>query len=251
MTNETAAGLAAGESVLGAWVESASPRLAEALAATRLDWLGIDMEHTPVGPGEVESLVRAIHPDATPIVRLPSVEYAVARGCKLALDAGAGGVIVPRVESAADAEAVVEAATFPPDGDRGVAGSVRANGFGEGFDEHVATADDERLVVVQLETAAGIEHADDIVSVPGVDVAFVGENDLSASLGTPGEKTREPVQDGVEAVRRAASEAGVHAGVAARDGETRAEREAQGFRFFLLGGDCSLAREGLAARLDD
>ncbi|WP_435365442.1 HpcH/HpaI aldolase family protein [Haloarchaeobius sp. DYHT-AS-18] len=251
MTNATAATLAAGESALGVWVESASPRLAEALSTTRLDWLGIDMEHTPVGPREVESLVRAIEPEATPIVRLPSVEYAVARGCKLALDAGAGGVIVPRVESAADAEAAVRAATFPPDGDRGVAGSVRANGFGEDFDEHVGTADDETLVIVQLETAAGVENAAEIVSVPGVDVAFVGENDLSASYGTPGEKGRDTVQDGVETVRRAASEAGVHAGVAARDRAARERRAERGFRFFLLGGDCSLARDGLAARLGD
>ncbi|WP_439028223.1 HpcH/HpaI aldolase family protein [Haloarchaeobius sp. DT45] len=251
MTNATVATLAAGESALGAWVESASPRLAEALSTTRLDWLGIDMEHTPVGPGEVESLVRAIEPDATPIVRLPSVEYATARGGKLALDAGAGGVIVPRVESAADAEAAVRAVTFPPDGDRGVAGSVRANGFGDRFDEHVESADDETLVVVQLETAAGVENAHDIVSVPGVDVAFVGENDLSASYGTPGEKDRDAVQDGVETVRRAAMATEIHAGVAARDRAALARREEEGFRFFLLGGDCSLARAGVAARFGD
>lgn len=249
MTDGTAAALAAGEPVYGAWIESVSPRMAEALAATRLDWLGIDMEHGPVGPADVEALVRAVEPEATPLVRLPSVEYAVARGCKLALDAGAGGVIVPRVEDAAEARAVVEAATFPPEGDRGVAGSVRANGYGERFDEHVADADAETLVVVQIETVAAVEAAADVLATPGVDVGFVGENDLSASHGVPGRSDAEPVREGVAAVREAAAEAGVHAGVAARGPAAVEDRLAAGFRFFLLGGDLSLARDGLDGRL--
>lgn len=248
MANETADALAADEPVYGAWVESTSPRMAEALASTRLDWLGIDMEHTPVGPAEVETLVRATAPAATPIVRLPSVEYTVVRGAKLALDAGARGVIVPRVESAEDARAAVSAATFPPDGERGVAGSVRANAYGERFDEHVATAREETLVIVQIETAAGVDAVGEILSTPGVDVGFVGENDLSASHGVPGRNSDDSVRDDVATVREAAEAAGVHLGIAARGRESLADRRAEGYRFFLLGGDCSLARDGLDAR---
>ncbi|MFB6173976.1 MAG: HpcH/HpaI aldolase/citrate lyase family protein, partial [Halobacteriales archaeon] len=173
---------------------------------------------------------------------------AAAGWAKWALDAGAGGVIVPGVDSRAAAERAVAAATFPPAGDRGVAGTTRANAYGERFEAALEAAAD-RLVVVQLESPAAIEHADDILAVEGVDVAFVGENDLSARLGYPGETDRPAVREAVERVRDLAGEHGVHPGIAGRSPETLAERAERGFRFFLLGADVSLARAGLSPYL--
>jgi 2-dehydro-3-deoxyglucarate aldolase/4-hydroxy-2-oxoheptanedioate aldolase len=237
--------LDAGERVRGAWNASMSERVAEVLAAD-LEWVGLDMEHSPLSARGVERLVRAVRPAATPIVRLPSVAAAAAGTAKRALDAGAGGVIVPGVETAAAAERAVAAARFPPAGERGVAGTVRANDYGAAFDAYLADANERTIVVLQLESPTAIENAPDILDVEGVDVAFVGENDLSAALGYPGETDREPVREAVERVRSLAVDRGVVPGIAGRTPEALAERAERGFRFFLLGSDLGFVRDGLA-----
>ena len=245
-SNETKATLDADELALGGWLASMSPRVAEALAATGLDWIGIDMEHTPASAERVESVVRAVGDAATPIVRLPSVEAAVSGGCKRVLDSGARGVMIPGVESAEQAERVVRAAKFPPDGTRGVAGTTRANGYGSNFESYVERANEETLVAVQLESPAAVERADQILAADGVDVAFVGENDLSAALGHPGETDRTAVREGVRTVREAAKSNGVSPGIAGRTPEAVAERAERGFRFFLVGADLRFVRSGVA-----
>lgn len=249
--NRTLASLRADEPVVGVWLLSGSPRAAEALSRTSIDWIGIDTEHAPYAPERVEGVVRAVEGAATPIVRLPSVAAATDSAAKRALDAGAQGVIVPGVDSAADAERAVRAARFPPDGDRGVAGTVRANEYGAAFDEYVATANDDTLVAVQLETPPAIDRADEILAVDGIDVAFVGENDLSAAYGHPGETDRPAVTEAVDTVLEAARERGVAPGIAGRSPATMADRIDRGFRFFLLGADLSFMRRGLEAFLAD
>ena len=166
---------------------SRSARAAEVLSRTGVDWVGIDTEHAPYSPERVEALVRAIEPEATPLVRLPSLSEAVSGAAKHALDSGAQGVIVPSVETASDAEAVVESTHFPPIGTRGVAGTTRANAYGENFDDYVANADTDTLVAVQIESPPAVESIEEILAVDGIDVAFVGENDLSSALGHPGQ----------------------------------------------------------------
>ncbi|MFB6135319.1 MAG: HpcH/HpaI aldolase/citrate lyase family protein [Halobacteriaceae archaeon] len=250
LANETLAALRRGDDAVGCWLLSGSPRVAEALAGTAVDWLCIDTEHAPHSPERVEALVRAVEPDATPLVRLPSVEDAVSGGAKRALDAGAQGVVVPGVETRGDAEAVVRAALLPPAGERGVAGTTRANGYGERFDDYVEGANAETLVAVQLETPPAVEAVGDVLAVDGVDVAFVGENDLSAALGRPGETEDPEVAAAVERVREAARDVGVAPGIAARTPAARAERSERGFQFFLLGADLTFARRGVAAFLD-
>ena len=243
--NETLERLTAGRVVRGAWVLSGSPRVAEVLARTPVDWLAVDTEHAPAAPERVEAIVRAIEPAATPLVRLPSVEAACAGAAKQALDVGARGVIVPGVESAAEAERAVAAARFPPAGERGVAGTVRANAYGDRFDQYVATANDETIVVVQIETPAAVDRVDEILGVEGIDVAFIGENDLSAAMGHPGEKDHEAVVTAVETVREAAAERGIYPGIGGRTPERMDDRIDRGFRWFLLGADLSFARAGI------
>ena len=91
---------------------------------------------------------------------------------------------VPGIETTSDAKRVVRTAQFPPVGERGVAGTVRANAYGEDFGEYVTDANDETLVVIQLESRAAVERADEILGVDGIDVVFIGENDLSAAFGS-------------------------------------------------------------------
>jgi 2-dehydro-3-deoxyglucarate aldolase/4-hydroxy-2-oxoheptanedioate aldolase len=249
--NQTRQRLDDGDVALGAWLLSGSPRVAEVLSRTELDWVGIDTEHAPYSPEGVEAAVRALEPEVTPLVRLPSVEAAVAGEAKHALDSGAQGVLVPGVETAGDAEDVVRAAAFPPDGERGAAGTVRANGYGERFGDYVATANDETLVVVQLESREAVERAEEILAVDGVDVAFVGENDLSTALGHPGEKGHPEVTAAVDRVFEAARANDVPPGIAGRTPATMADRADRGFRFFLLGADLSFVRSGVEPFLSD
>ncbi|NHN59326.1 MULTISPECIES: HpcH/HpaI aldolase/citrate lyase family protein [Halorussus] len=243
--NDTLRTLDAGDPALGAWLTSMSPRVAEVIAATDVDWVGVDAEHSPISTQRVESVLRAVEGSATPIVRLQSVEAAVAGGAKRVLDAGAQGVMVPGVETPDEAESVVRASKFPPEGTRGVAGTTRANDYGASFDEYVAETNDETLIVVQLETPDAVARADEILAVDGVDVGFVGENDLSAALGTPGEKDRREVREAVETVREAAAGNDVAPGIAARSPENLGERTDRGFRFFLLGADLKFVRSGV------
>jgi 2-keto-3-deoxy-L-rhamnonate aldolase RhmA len=240
-----------GDAVVGAWLLSGSTRAAEVLAQTSVDWVSIDTEHAPHSPERVEALVRAIEPHATPLVRLPSVETAVSGGAKHALDSGAKGVIVPGVDTPADAEDVVRATYFPPSGERGVAGTTRANTYGENFDDYVATANDETLVVVQIESPSAVEQVEEILAVDGIDVAFIGENDLSAAYGHPGEKGHPDVTAAVERVFEAAQSNDVYPGIAGRTPEIQAERTERGFRFFLLGADLTFMRNGVEDFLTD
>ncbi len=234
-----------GDVVAGAWILSGSPRVAEVLARTPIDWLAVDTEHAPAAPERIEAIVRAIEPAATPLVRLPSVDAACAGAAKQALDVGARGIIVPGVESASDAERAVAAARFPPAGTRGVAGTVRANDYGERFDEYVRAANDETIVVVQIETPTAVDRVEEILAVEGIDVAFIGENDLSAAMGHPGEKDHESVVTAVETVRTAANAHGVCPGIGGRTPERMDQRIERGFRWFLLGADLSFTREGI------
>jgi len=152
----------------------------------------------------------------------------------------------PRRRNRRRGRARVAAARFPPEGERGVAGTVRANDYGAAFDAYLADANELTVVVLQLESPRAIENAPAILDVEGVDVAFVGENDLSAALGHPGEKDRDPVREAVERVRTLATDRGVVPGIAARTPEALTERAEWGFRFFLLGSDLGFVREGLA-----
>ncbi|WP_207591069.1 aldolase/citrate lyase family protein [Halomontanus rarus] len=250
-SNETLRKLESGSAVDGAWLLSGSARTAEVIARTGVDWIGIDTEHSPYSPEHVEALVRAVEPDATPLVRLPSVQTAISGGAKHALDSGARGVIVPNVETAADARRVVRATYVPPDGERGIAGTTRANVYGEAFDEYVAGVNDETLVAVQIESPAAVERIEEILAVEGIDVVFVGENDLSSAVGRPGETDHPAVTTVVDRVLEVAREADVYPGIAGRTPVTRAERAERGFRFFLIGADLTFVRRGVAEFLSE
>ncbi|WP_255359202.1 HpcH/HpaI aldolase/citrate lyase family protein [Haladaptatus sp. R4] len=154
------------------------------------------------------------------------------------------------MESAADAERVVRATHFPPVGERGVAGTTRANEYGERFDDYVETANDETLVVVQIESPSAVESVEDILAVDGIDVAFIGENDLSSAYGYPGEKDHPTVTEAVQRVFEAAEANGVYPGIAGRTPTTLTERSNRGFQFFLLGADLSFMRTGIEEFLD-
>jgi len=180
-TNGIKSRLAAGDSVFGCWIGSGSPVNAEILGHVGFDFLLVDQEH---GEGELSyavSVLRAADSSGTPcLVRVPSNDPV---WFKRILDAGADSLMVPSVGTAEEAEAVVRACRYPPEGIRGYAAPiVRASNYGM-VKDYIRRANDNLLIVVQIESADAVAHAAEICAVDGVDVVFIGPNDLAGSIG--------------------------------------------------------------------
>jgi len=237
--NQVKEKLKRGEAALGAWLSLPDVPVARVMARLGFDWLAIDLEHSAQNPTRVSDMVSSIVDLGTcaPIVRLPGHG---AEWVKWALDAGAWGVIVPMVNTAEEARRVVSYAKYPPLGVRSVGGIFAPYGFGTtDWPEYLQQANDATLVAVQIESTRALEHLGEILAVPGIDVAFVGPNDLHAQLGLPpGSDWQEPVF--VEALARIQSEArahGVASGIFCSDGESAAHRLRQGFQMVNVTSD--------------
>ena len=200
---ELRARLEHGDQLAGVFLQSPSPVSAEVVAALGLDFVCIETEHSPLGRETVHAVIGAARSGGTPaLVRV--ADNAVIPIVS-ALDDGAAGVIVPRVDSAEEARGVVAAARFPPLGRRGV-GPGRAAGYGRSVPEYFARANAEAVVAVQIESRAAVEDAGRIAAVDGIDLVFVGPGDLAVSLGV--EFGDERVTEAALAVVAAARAAG-------------------------------------------
>lgn len=177
----------AGETVLGAMVfEFFSPGIAQVMQHAGAEYIIYDMEHTGVGLETVKTQVahcRGI--GVAPMVRVPRGEYHfLAR----ALDIGCHGVMIPMVESAAQAQSIVEATRYPPRGRRGAAFGFAHDDYAPGDPKAKMKAADARtLAIAQIETERGLEHVEDIAAIEGIDVLWVGHFDLTNFLGIPGQ----------------------------------------------------------------
>jgi 2-keto-3-deoxy-L-rhamnonate aldolase RhmA len=157
---------------------------------------------------------------------------------KKALDTGAFGVVVPWVNSAEEAEKAVKYIRYMPEGLRGCAAGRPASAWGISSNEYMKIANEEILLVVQIETKKAVENIEDIVSVEGIDATFIGPSDLSASMGVRGQYWHSNVLEAMDKVVETCNSAGVAPGIAfGRDLEHRRELIEQGFRFIGVGGD--------------
>lgn len=167
----------------GPFLSVPAPMVVEIACASGPDFVCIDMEHGPIPSDTGENMVRAAAVHGVPaLVRVPGAEP-VAIG--QALDWGATGVLVPRVNSAAEAQAAVHAARFPPEGHRG-AGPGRSSGYGRNISEAIAAGRRDTVVALQIETVAALDHLEAIAAVPGVDLLFIGPGDLGLGLHAAG-----------------------------------------------------------------
>ncbi|MFW5939088.1 MAG: HpcH/HpaI aldolase family protein [Halolamina sp.] len=205
--------LVAGDAPVGSWVSFGSPAAAEVVGCMDFDFVVVDTEHTPLSVESAGNLVRAVEAAGDTDIVIRVSENGAAQ-VKRALDLGAAGVMAPMIEDAAAAEALVAAARYPPEGDRGVAGS-RANNYGNDIEAYVESANDAIAILPQIESAAGVEHAEEIARVDGVDTLFVGPADLSASLGCFGAYDDPTFLDAFEQVLAAGEAAGVPVGTLA------------------------------------
>jgi 4-hydroxy-2-oxoheptanedioate aldolase len=178
--------LAAGETVIGGIVYIPSARLAEIVSLIGFDFVVIDMEHGPIDIGVAEDMVRAAElQGATPIIRIThNSPHLVLR----ALDIGAHGIHVPDVNTIEDARLAVTSSKYGPDGHRGLAG-VRAADYGlkQTLGDYAPAANRETMVIAHIESEDSVRNLDALLEVEGVDVYYLGPEDISNSLGIPGQ----------------------------------------------------------------
>lgn len=220
--------------LIGTFLNLGSPLAAEACALAGFDWLLVDLEHG--GRGEDGTLGQLLAGAAHDVPVLVRVESASRIRAGRVLDAGAAGVMFPRLESVEDVAAAVRHLHYPPDGDRGVATYNRSCGFGL-FPEMLETVGDLVVAVVQIESVAAVDAVEEIARVPGVDVLFVGPRDLTHALGIPGRLDDPAFRDALVRVSRAAESAGIAAGILAGTAEAAVRYADQGFTFVGVGSD--------------
>jgi len=225
-----------GDRLVGTILTLPATELAEIASAAGLDWLFLDMEHGRIDPGDLVRMIQAVREPCAPVVRVPENEE---MWIKKALDAGAAGVIIPRVNSAEEAARAVHWAKYPPEGGRGV-GFARANLYGARFQEHVETANETTAVIIQVEHIDAVRTIDAILAVHGVDAVFVGPYDLSASLGKPGRIQDDDVKEAMATVRAACSRKKTPIGIFSGDVPGAAKAPSEGYTLVCSGVDIGL-----------
>lgn len=221
--------LAANQPSVGSWMQIPHPSVAEIMGQAGYDWVAVDMEHGAIAVHQLPDLFRALELGGTlPLVRLAQ---GMTKDCKQALDAGAGGVIVPMVETAAQLTEVRDACRWPPAGTRGV-GFSRANLFGKHFDAYREEAQ-APLLVAMIEHIRAVDNLEEILSVEGLDAILIGPYDLSASMGVTAKFDTPEFIVAMDRIRTLCSQyrisCGVH--VVTPDAGALQQRIAEGYRF--------------------
>jgi len=241
--SKTKAKLKNNEVALGGWMLIPHPAIAELMAGEGFDWIALDMEHASVDPSTVEQIERAVRPSGCDLfVRLDGVNPVLA---KHVLDAGAKGVIVPTVMTPDDADTMAAAVRYPPQGNRGTS-LARALDYGRDFADYIRRHNDAVFVAVMLEHYLAAERADEILARPGIDAAFIGPYDLSASLGIAGQLDDVRVLAAEQKILAACKRQGVAPGyhVVPPERGRIDERIAAGYRFIGCSLDTQLIMTG-------
>lgn len=222
------------------------PGIAELCATLNVDFLVLDMEAGVLSRQDVLRAIQAVTGrDTTVLVRVPSHEPS---HIEHALDAGAHGVLVPKVDTREQAERVASYTRFPPEGRRGV-NPVRASGYFSDVPGYLARANSEVLCLVQIESAEAVEEVDAIAAVSGVDGLFLGIGDLAMSLGQPGVTTGPQLDRARERTLSACRAHGRLAGAFAYGMDAAHAYAAEGFDVLAVGNDVKLLREGIEGLL--
>ncbi|AYG60213.1 HpcH/HpaI aldolase family protein [Rhizobium jaguaris] len=229
--------------LIGTFAAIPHPVAIEVTAAAGVDFLCIDWEHSQIGRERIEDLIRAADVHRVPaIVRVPGhAPEAIAS----VLDAGAAGVLVPRVSTAAQAKAAVLATRYPPIGERGV-GPGRAAAYGYRIPDYLAKANAELVLAVQVETAEGLANIAEIAAVDGIDVIFIGPGDLSVSIDAMGPAGKDKLNAAIDTIAKTALAAGRAVGIFRPSPDDIGAWSTAGISFFLLASDTMFLGASLA-----
>ena len=237
-----------GEFLAGAWCNLNSSLAVEITASLGFDWLLVDQEHAPGDNKDLLSHAQAA--SRYPISVLARIAWVDRILIKRALDIGLGGIMVPYVQTAETAKEVVRYAKYTPQGERGIAASPRACEYNANFNDYFATANDNLLTVVQIETGQAVDNAEAIAAVDGVDVVFVGPLDLSISTKYyPVMFDDENYVALLERVAKAAKNQGKACGILLSNTKWIPVLKGMGYTFIACGADGGMVANGMKASL--
>ncbi|MBW4495649.1 MAG: aldolase [Oscillatoria princeps RMCB-10] len=227
-----------GEAVLGPFVNCAYPAFIEICGLAGFDFAVIDMEHGQLDTLAAEDLCRAA--DCVGLAPVVRVRKNDAPQIQRALDIGSAGVQVPQIETRADAEAAVRGAKYSPLGSRGLSFNTRAGLYTAAGTQITDQLNEESLVVIHVEGRRGVENLEEILSVPHIDVIFLGPYDLSQSLGIPGQVRDSRVMELMQSAVRRIRSAGIAAGTFADSPEIAKQWIDAGVQYIGLGVDVAI-----------
>ena len=230
-----------GQISIGSWMQIPNGSVAEIMGRAGYDWVAIDLEHGSISIDQLPDLFRALELGNTlPLVRLAQGNLT---DCKQALDAGAGGVIIPNVEEAEQLSFVRDTCRWPPAGIRGV-GFSRANLFGDNFDEYCKEAQ-APLLVAMIENIKAIDNIEDILQIDGLDAVLIGPYDLSASMGITAQFDNKDFQEVMESIKTKAEKHNIPCGVhiVRPSPEELRKRKDEGYRFLAYSIDAVFLSE--------
>lgn len=243
-TNPVKAALKAGRPQIGTWLSLGSVAAARFMARAGLPWLTVDVEHTHVDMNTTAMMFGAIaDAGSIPLARIPAADHT---WIKRMLDCGSYGIIAPMVMNRAEAELVVRACKYPPEGNRSVGGGFHALNFHAKADEYYNHANDEILCVIQTEHYKAVEIADEIYSVPGIDAVFVGPNDLSASMRSADGQwpNKDRLEEELQKILAACKRNNVPAGLHVFSVEDALRRAAEGWQFIAVNSELRFMLDG-------
>lgn len=241
--NELKEKLANKEPVVGSWLSIGHPAVAEIMAMKEFDFVLIDLEHTTISLDTTQQLVHAIEATDTvtaPIVRVPENDPV---WIQRTLDTGVENIMVPKVDTGAEASRLVDSVQYPPEGDRGIAGS-RATGYGLHFEEHVTSVNGDILTIAQIETEEAIDNVAAIAETDGIGATFVGPADLSGALDSFGDRESSTFVETVDGIIDTTQRLDTPIGTFSVDtGEIQRSVE-RGFDFVIAGKDANHLANG-------
>jgi len=238
-----------GDLLIGTTITIPAPEIGEIYAMSGFDWLFIDLEHSVMSLKDAQLILQTTSSQTPSLVRVPSIDVA---WIKKTLDMGPAGIIIPQVKTADEVAEVVQLCKYPPEGKRSV-GIARAQGYGEKFQEYVASANENTAIIIQIENKDAVSNIDEIVKVSGIDCIFIGSYDLSTSMGKPGQTTDPDVQDAIRLVKRSAEEAKIPLGIFGATPEAVYPYIQSGYSLIAVGMDSMLianAAKGITEKLN-
>jgi 4-hydroxy-2-oxoheptanedioate aldolase len=239
--------LQAGKPAIGTLLQLPSAPVAEIVANAGYDWILIDAEHGPIDIETLHSMIGATAgTHATPTVRIArNLDWLTKR----VLDIGALGVMIPGVNSREEAAAAARALRYPPEGNRGFGPTFAALRWGIAGGDYAKAANSEVMAIVQIEHIDAVNHIEDILAVPGVDLPLVGPYDLSGSMGLLGQVTHPKVQEAIARVLATGKKANLPVGIFGTSADEMNRYLEQGFRAILAGTDVGFLGGGAADML--
>ncbi|MEX0715785.1 MAG: aldolase/citrate lyase family protein [Planctomycetaceae bacterium] len=235
--NPVKAALKEGQPQVGTWLSFGNIHSARLMARVGFPWVNLDMEHSPIDWSEAAWIFGAVaDAGCVPLVRVPQGHYHL---IKRALDAGAMGIIAPMINTVEEAKEVLNAAKYPPQGNRSLGGNLHSLNFDATAGDYFKKANDEILVVLQTESPEGVRNAEEIYGLPGVDAIFVGPVDLTAQMRTPDGVDPSPgeLEEMLQRVLAAGKKVGTPVGLHVQGVEQAQKRIDEGWQFIAVGSE--------------